>query len=182
MIMIIVHQEEFREQLSKFLRDRHFEVHTAPHRQDVSPMVKTLNPYVLVLDMYVAEPSGLNLLRQLRSEGFQGKVVALTGKSLSPLVSEVYRLGVDQIVGFPKGIDGPISLERIECAIKETMHDLIAKRAFEIHVAKGRAHGHDIDDWLEAEHQILSKSSPGQMKKESSRSVNSGKTGKTGKK
>ncbi len=178
MIMIVAHQEEFREHLSKFLRDRHFEVQTAPHRQDVSTMVKTLNPCVLVLDMYVAEPSGLNLLRQLRTEGFKGKVVALTGKSLSPLVPEAYRLGVDQIVGFPKGIDGPISLERIECAIKGAMHALIAKRAFEIYVAKGQAHGHDIDDWLEAEHQILPKSSPGKMKKKSSSSVKTGKTGK----
>jgi len=174
MIMIIAHQEKLRDDLSIFLRGRHFEVQTAPHRQDVSSMVKNLNPAVLVLDMYVAEPSGLNLLRQLRTEGFRGKVVALTGTSMSPLVPEAYRLGVDQVVGFPKGIDGPISLERIECAIKGAMQSVIAKRAFEIYEAKGRGHGHDIDDWLEAEHQILPKASRGNVKSKNSRRVDSG--------
>ena len=174
-IMIIVHHEGVREQLSEYLQDRHYDVHAAPHREDVSGMVKNVNPHVLVLDMYVAEPSGLNLLRQLRAEGFKGKVVALTGTSMVSLVSEAYRLGVTQMVGLPKGYEGSLDLERIEYAIRASMHDRIAKRAFEIWETKGRGHGHDLDDWLEAERQILPKTGPGKMKKKSSRRVDSRK-------
>ncbi|MDT7043756.1 DUF2934 domain-containing protein [Candidatus Nitronereus thalassa] len=32
----------------------------------------------------------------------------------------------------------------------------IAKRAYELYEAKGGGHGHDLEDWLEAERQILS--------------------------
>ena len=35
---------------------------------------------------------------------------------MSTMIPEAYRLGVEQIVGYPEGIDGPLSLERTECA------------------------------------------------------------------
>ena len=30
----------------------------------------------------------------------------------------------------------------------------IAQRAYELHVAKGYRHGHDLEDWLDAEREI----------------------------
>lgn len=33
-------------------------------------------------------------------------------------------------------------------------HDEIAKRAYELFEARGREHGHDLDDWLQAERQL----------------------------
>jgi hypothetical protein len=30
----------------------------------------------------------------------------------------------------------------------------IARRAYEIHLLRGGAHGHDIDDWLQAEKEL----------------------------
>jgi len=33
----------------------------------------------------------------------------------------------------------------------------IGKRAYELYVQRGQEHGHDIEDWLEAERQILPK-------------------------
>lgn len=33
---------------------------------------------------------------------------------------------------------------------------MIAQRAYELYVHRGHVHGHDLDDWLEAERQILS--------------------------
>jgi hypothetical protein len=30
-------------------------------------------------------------------------------------------------------------------------HDDIARRAYELYEARGREHGHDLDDWLQAE-------------------------------
>jgi hypothetical protein len=37
---------------------------------------------------------------------------------------------------------------------------LIAKRAYELHVERGRRDGYALDDWLEAEHEILSQILP----------------------
>lgn len=32
---------------------------------------------------------------------------------------------------------------------------MIAQRAYELYVQRGHVHGHDLEDWLEAERQIL---------------------------
>lgn len=34
-------------------------------------------------------------------------------------------------------------------------HDQVARRAYEIYVANGRRDGHDLDDWLQAEYELL---------------------------
>jgi len=39
---------------------------------------------------------------------------------------------------------------------QELTHVQIADRAFEIYVARGGYHGHDVGDWFEAERQLLS--------------------------
>jgi hypothetical protein len=35
------------------------------------------------------------------------------------------------------------------------MRDLIAMRAYERYVARGYTHGHDVEDWLAAEREVL---------------------------
>ncbi len=39
----------------------------------------------------------------------------------------------------------------------EVLGSQIADRAYELYVQRGQEHGHDIEDWLEAERQILPK-------------------------
>jgi Protein of unknown function (DUF2934) len=42
----------------------------------------------------------------------------------------------------------------------EDLHALIAKRAYELHSERGYRHGSALDDWLEAEREILSQIPP----------------------
>lgn len=37
------------------------------------------------------------------------------------------------------------------CACCQPAHEAIARHAYELWLARGGTHGHDIDDWLEAE-------------------------------
>lgn len=46
------------------------------------------------------------------------------------------------------------------------LHTLIEKRAYELYAERGYRHGHALDDWLEAEREILSRYPP-QPRKES---------------
>jgi hypothetical protein len=39
-------------------------------------------------------------------------------------------------------------------------HEQISERAFQIYNASGRAEGHDVENWLEAEHQLLTECQP----------------------
>ncbi len=155
MIMIVTFHEEFRETISSFLREKGYEVCVPPHRQDVFSLVKEKNPLVVVLDMYVAEPNGLDVLKELRAQNYPGKVVALAGTSVRSLMSQASSLGVDQVIGGFQGSGGALNLDQVESAIKMVLHSGIAKRAFELYEARGRMLGYPLEDWLEAERQIL---------------------------
>ncbi|WP_342349317.1 response regulator [uncultured Nitrospira sp.] len=157
MIMIVTFHEEFRGKISAFLSEKGYEVCIPPHRQDVVPLVKEKSPLVVVLDMYVAEPSGLEVLRELRAQNYSGKVVALAGTSVSSLMSQAFQLGVDQVIGGFQGSGGAMNLDQVESAIKMALHPGIAKRAFELYEARGQTKGNDLGDWLEAERQIFNK-------------------------
>ena len=58
-------------------------------------------PSVVIVDLYLTHPSGIEILRQLRTEGYSGKVVVLGGQSVQTLAPEATRLGALQIVGRP---------------------------------------------------------------------------------
>jgi len=123
-------------------------------------LVKEKNPLVIVLDLYVSEPSGLKVLKELRARNSMGKNVLLAGKSVSPLISETWHFGVDQVIGGLQGNGESHNLDQVESAIKMALHSDIAKRAFELYEARGRTHGNHLEDWHEAERQILSMHSP----------------------
>ncbi|MEO6203075.1 MAG: response regulator [Nitrospirota bacterium] len=59
------------------------------------------NPSLVVVDLYLTHPSGLEILRQLRENGFSGKVVVLGGQSNQSLAPEASHLGAVQIIGRP---------------------------------------------------------------------------------
>ena len=157
MIMIVTFHEEFRGKISAFLSEKGYEVCVPPHRQDVIPLVKEKSPLVVVLDMYVAEPNGLDVLKELRAQHYQGKIVALAGTSVRSLMPQASQLGVDQVIGGFQGSGGALNLDQVESAIKMALHPGIAKRAFELYEARGRTKGNDLEDWFEAERQIFNK-------------------------
>ncbi len=105
----------------RFLLGKGYEVCVPPHRQDVFPLVKEENPLVIVLDMYVAAPNGLEVLRKLRAQNYKGKVVALAGMSVSSLMPQAFQLGVDQVIGGFQGWGGTLNLDQVESAITMTL-------------------------------------------------------------
>jgi phosphoserine phosphatase RsbU/P len=118
MIMIITFQQALRDSLSAFLVEKGYEVAIPPHRQDVYAWVQEKNPVVVLLDMYLSEPSGLEVLRELRGRGYAGKVVLLAGTSVSTLIAQAWRLGVDHVIGGFECTNGPFHLDQIESVIK----------------------------------------------------------------
>ena len=69
--------------------------------EDIIDAVFRHTPTLVVLDLYLTHPSGVEILRQLREKGFSGKVVLLGGQSAQTLAPEASRLGAIQIVGRP---------------------------------------------------------------------------------
>jgi len=162
MIFIISHHPKHRDTLSQFFEQRGYEICLAPHRENVYESVKQVKPHVVVLDVYLTEPNPADVLRQIRSEGFKGKVIILAGPSSSPLLSEIFRLGADQIIGGPQFSEESINLEHLESTIRSVVRPFITSRAYELFVARGGKEGNRHDeDWLQAEHEILFKKKNG---------------------
>jgi len=111
-IIIVTHETQFGEDLTNWLRHQGYEVSLFGDGQEALALAKEMVPSLVVLDLYVKEPSGLDVLRSLRDQGFRGKVIVLAGVSVSPLIPEAFHLGIDGVLGH--------SHERghLECAIR----------------------------------------------------------------
>jgi len=43
----------------------------------------------------------------------------------------------------------------VVASVEPIVHDQIALRAFELYLERGGEHGHDVEDWLRAEREVL---------------------------
>ena len=68
-VMVITHDQGRRHKVSEFLRQRGYEVQVPPSRHDVVPLARETQPEVLILDMYVSDPNGVEVLKPLRGVG-----------------------------------------------------------------------------------------------------------------
>lgn len=101
MLLIATIDPALRKNLQKTLADKGNPFVLLKEGEDIIDAVFRLTPSLVVLDLYLTQPSGLEILRQLRAKGFSGKVVLLGGQSTQTLAPEACRLGAIQIVGRP---------------------------------------------------------------------------------
>ena len=165
MIMLITYRAEFREQLNTALQAKGHETCVAPHRQDIVSEMKDRCPDVIVLDLYLSAPSGVAVLKTLREHGYRGRIVVLSGKSMTSVIHDAYPIGIDKVVHVPEEIAGHFEMGELELAIETCLesdrrqerdhhHSRIAKRAHELYELGGRQHGSDLRDWLLAEQEF----------------------------
>jgi DNA-binding response OmpR family regulator len=83
MIMLLTHRADLREQISKSLESKGYAVCIPPHRTDVKTETNESQPDLIVLDMYLDDPSGNTVLQNLRRDGYKGMLIALSGPSQS---------------------------------------------------------------------------------------------------
>ena len=65
------------------------------------------------------------------------------------------RRRTDNVLSMPSVVESPTALA-IASSVSESD---IARRAFELYCDRGREDGHDVDDWLNAERELLDASS-----------------------
>ena len=167
MIMLITYRPEFREELNTALQAKGHETCVAPHRQDVLSVMEDCRPHLIVLDLYLSDPSGLAVLKTLREHGYHGKVVVLSGKSMMSVAHDAYPIGIDKVMPIPEKIAGHFDFGELELAVETCLeanrpdepdqrHERIAKRAHELYELGGRQDGGDVDHWLRAEREFIS--------------------------
>src|SRR5262245_44312979 len=63
---------------------------------------------------------------------------------------------MDILTSIPVRVNGPESIMRV----LQDVRDRITRRAYESFVERGSVHGHDVEDWINAERELLIKPEP----------------------
>jgi hypothetical protein len=107
------------------------------------------------------------VLKTLREHGYHGRVVVLSGKSMTSVVHDAYPIGIDKVLHVPEQIAGHFDFGELELTIETCLEsdrqherDLrrahIVQRAHELYELGGRREGSDVHDWLRAEQELTS--------------------------
>lgn len=90
-----------REILSILLRRANFDVVAAANGEEALSLMSRCEPNVLILDIELPGINGVELARQVRLEGFNGKIIGLSGHSDSTTTSNFRAAGGDHFVTKP---------------------------------------------------------------------------------
>ncbi len=113
MLLIATIDPILRTHLQEDLTQKNDSFLVLPEGEDIVEAVFRHQPSIVILDLFLSHPSGIGILRQLREEGYQGKVVVLGGPSTQSLVPEVTRLGALQILGRPFNANQVLAAVRV---------------------------------------------------------------------
>jgi DNA-binding response OmpR family regulator len=111
MILLVTHEIEFAKQMGRLLEAQGYPVTLAFEGSDVPTLMTQENLQLIIVNLYVQNPSGLEVLRQLRAQGYAGKIIVLGGYSASTEIRQALLLGIDQILG------QPVSYSQLDAAV-----------------------------------------------------------------
>lgn len=131
-VIIMTHDDERRANLEVFLATQGYDVTVPPHRHDAVPMAKQTNPDAIVLDLYLVDPNGADILHALRAGGYNGKVVVLGGLGSRATLSKCWQEGVDQVVGGVNSSKGAVDAGQVEAAIRASFRRESTQRAIHL--------------------------------------------------
>lgn len=131
MIMLLTHQVELREQATEALRHSGYDVAIPLHRNDMIALLKEAHPRLVILDLYLSDPSGAEDLKRLRDAGYEGPIVLLSGPSMMPVLKEAYPRGVTRIVPLPAKINDRFDLGELRSSVHACLSGDVPTRAKE---------------------------------------------------
>ena len=114
-IMVLTHRADLRAQIANSLEIRGHQICIPDHRTDVTAKTKESHPDLVVLDMYLDNPSGARVLSDLRDNGYEGAVIAMSGPS--KLVRDEHSRRLHRIVQLPVQIGTRFDLSELETAV-----------------------------------------------------------------
>lgn len=114
LIYLITQKRELGRHLSEYLREKGYEiVITNDGIQGGHETIQT-SPALVLIDLYLKNPSGLEVLRLIRNGGFKGEIILLAGVSVSRILPEAFYFGIHQVIGGHDLVD----IGQLESAIR----------------------------------------------------------------
>lgn len=116
MVMVLVvatPDTVFRGQLKQWLLEHGETCLEAESGEEVFAHVRRAKPELVIVDLYLQQPEGLDVVRRLRAQGYRGKIILLGGQTVESLTPEAFRLGALQIPGRPLQMEKVIGALRV---------------------------------------------------------------------
>ncbi len=107
-LLIVDDESDIREFAGRFFRKRGITVFTASGGGDALKIIAAEVPDLVLLDVRMEEMTGIEVLRQLRQQSNNAKVILVTGVEEEEVIKEANALGV---VAY---IHKPLILEELE--------------------------------------------------------------------
>ncbi|GJL60698.1 MAG: hypothetical protein NPIRA03_35550 [Nitrospirales bacterium] len=101
MILLVTQEDEFAKHMARFLAAKGYPVMLTFQGSEVPTLVTQGNPQLIIVNLYLRNPSGIGILRQLRAQGYVGKIIVLADYSTTTEVHRPFYDGVDQVLGQP---------------------------------------------------------------------------------
>jgi two-component system response regulator RegA len=119
-LLLVDDSVAFRERLARAFRDRGFHVCTAGNYDEAMSVVSEIVPSMAVVDLRMPGPSGLNLVRDLKSLHPGTRILVLSGFGSIATAIDAVRLGATNFLPKPADADDILAaLERGEAAVSE---------------------------------------------------------------
>ncbi|MFO0661267.1 MAG: response regulator [Polyangiaceae bacterium] len=104
-VMVVDDDDTFRAQLQRALSRRGYEVRSAANVDDALTMARQESPEMAVVDLRMPGPSGLDLVRELKTIDPTTAIVVLTGYGSIATAVEAMRLGAVHYLSKPADVD-----------------------------------------------------------------------------
>lgn len=138
-VLIVEDDAQLGASLQAYLGRRYRRVHWFTDPAEVLAHFPTLRPDLVLLDIFLGQFNGLDLLEQLRSEGFTTPVIVITAFSDIKMAVRAMKLGAEDF------IVKPIDIEQLEIAIERALRNYDLRRYVQLLEEQLRLeHPHDI--------------------------------------
>lgn len=117
-LLVVDDESEICDFLKAFFEDREFEVRTANSGEQALREVGKAQPQVVLLDVHMPGMDGMNVLREIKNQYPNVKVIMVTALETREKIEEAMRLGADNY------ITKPLSLEYLEKDVQEKIAHL----------------------------------------------------------
>lgn len=165
MIMVLTQDKELREQLSETLQQSGHKVTVPAHRENGFAMLTDCQPSLIILDLQVSDPSGIDHVNMIRARGYGRGIIVLSSPAMMPIISKTYASGVNRVLKAPLAINGRYDLGELRFAVKSYLQNraasarpidqrAVAQRAYELYEAGGRHEGSNLQHWFQAEREV----------------------------
>ena len=115
-LLIVDYEIDIREFAKNFFKKRNINVFTASGGSEAFEIIKKENPDLVLLDVRMEEFTGVELLRQIRVDGNNVKVIMVTGVEEEQTMNEAKSLGA---LGY---IHKPLILEELEKIVLQELN------------------------------------------------------------